>query len=129
MGYQLLHGLIVLPIVTLPDKAGALARACYKAFGIFGDRNGAYGHFIIFSIELSDAILGQVPDPHSSIGVAKINVALVRMQHCTIDHDTTIVEIAHEPYCFEVENLESAILARSEEPFVVFLEFQGSNIP
>jgi hypothetical protein len=54
--------------------------------------------------------------------ISEYNLDLVRVQHSTVDHDAVVVEIPHEPCGLEVEYLEGAVLAGSEEPLVVLLK-------
>ena len=50
------------------------------------------------------------------------------MQHSSVNHDTLIVKVAHEACHLEIKDFQRAVLATGEEPFVVFLEAQRSDI-
>lgn len=50
------------------------------------------------------------------------------MQHSSVNHDTMVVEVAHEACHLEIKNFECTILATRKEPLVIFLEAQRSDI-
>jgi len=60
--------------------------------------------------------------------VSKNNLALIRVEHCTVNHYPAIIKIAHVSGSFEVENLQSAIFRGCKKPFIVLLEPKCSDI-
>lgn len=129
MRNQFLHGLIVLSVVvTFPDEARAHAGTSDEALRILRDCHRADRYFILFRVELFSLVLGKIPDANPTRLVAEVDLALVRVQDCRINHYALVVKIAHEASSFKVKYLECAILAGREEPLVVTLEFKRCDV-
>jgi len=128
VGDKLLHRLVVFSIFRPPDEAGTHASSRHESLCILGNRQRTDGHLVLLGIQLTRSVLCEVPNAHSARLVPEVDVALVRMEHRRVDHHAVVVEVAHESARLEVEDLERTVFARCEEPLVVSLEVQGSDV-
>jgi len=60
--------------------------------------------------------------------VPKNDLALVRVEHCTVYHHSAIIKVAHVSGGFKVKNFESAVFRRCEKPFIVLLKSKCGNV-
>jgi hypothetical protein len=50
------------------------------------------------------------------------------MQDSSVDHDAIVVKVSHKSRHLEVKDLQGTVLAAREEPLVVFLEAERSDV-
>lgn len=53
---------------------------------------------------------------------------MVGVEHRRVNHNSVVVEVAHEAHGLEVKDFQGAVFTRGEEPLVVLLELKSCDV-
>ena len=121
--------LLLLRALTFPKTKYAGRISHYQFRRIPGDFKTSYRYRWHIELPKTSRFLEfQVPDLNFAILVPKYYLGAVRVKHCTIYHNTPVVELALVPLGFEIENFYCAVFTSGEKPLVLLLEIHSYHV-
>ena len=117
-----------LVIELLPKEANTYVVSSDKTLACLCYRNGSERDFFWVDVQFFRFVFNEVPNADSSELVTEDNLTLVRVKHCAIDHNSAIIEVAHESCSLEIKYLKCRVFRSCEEPFIVLLKTKCRDV-